>query len=293
MAINHKTKKAGMVPSSRSNLCTTLFFIVLFTVPALFLLHTTKTISICSSMPNLPWSWSGDLRQAEFAWNHLQFSKSVPPPLPLKIAVFSRKWPMSKTPGGMERHAQTLHMALAHRGHRIHVYTSPPDEGNGEAGSSDTNVMPVIHWHEGGPGKWKYRSAWELFDKENQHEAFDVVHSESVALPHWLARNVPNLAVTWHGIALEALHSTIYQDLARGPNDSVSATFKIDTDGVIPKVLNEIRFFKSYAHHVAISDSCGEMLRDVYQIPNKRVHVIINGVDEDDFQDHGQVATKN
>ncbi|KAK9985110.1 hypothetical protein SO802_034635 [Lithocarpus litseifolius] len=25
------------------------------------------------------------------------------------------------------------------------------------------------------------------------------------------------------------------------------------------------------------------MLRDVYQIPNKRVHVILNGVDEDEF----------
>ncbi|GER33349.1 RNA-binding KH domain-containing protein [Striga asiatica] len=33
--------------------------------------------------------------------------------------------------------------------------------------------------------------------------------------------------------------------------------------GMIPKVLNEIRFFPSYAHHVTISDNCGEMLRDV------------------------------
>ncbi|KAL9177260.1 hypothetical protein ABFS82_01G047600 [Erythranthe guttata] len=51
----------------------------------------------------------------------------------------------------------------------------------------------------------------------------------------------------------------------------------------IPKVLEEIRFFAKYAHHVAISNSCGEMLRDVYQIPSKRVHVIVNGVDEDEF----------
>ncbi|URD96808.1 Glycosyl transferases group 1 [Musa troglodytarum] len=51
----------------------------------------------------------------------------------------------------------------------------------------------------------------------------------------------------------------------------------------IYKVLSEIRFFRSYAHHVAISDSTGEMLRDVYQIPSGRVHVILNGVDEDKF----------
>ncbi|CAM8880808.1 unnamed protein product [Rhodiola kirilowii] len=290
MAFNNKGKKTSMVPFLRSNLCTTFFFIVLFTVPAFFLLHTTTTISMCSSIANAPWSWSGDLRQAEFAWNRLHFSKTVPPPVYLKIAVFSRKWPMNKIPGGMERHAQTLHIALAQRGHRIHVYTSPPDGGAGEAGESDPNHMPRIHWHEGDPGKWKFRSAWELFDTENQHEAFDVVHSESVALPHFLARDVPNLAVTWHGIALEAFQSTIYQDLARGPNESASATLKTDTDGVIPKVLSEIRFFKSYAHHVAISDSCGEMLRDVYQIPNKRVHVIINGVDEDDFQMNAELG---
>jgi glycosyltransferase involved in cell wall biosynthesis len=52
---------------------------------------------------------------------------------------------------------------------------------------------------------------------------------------------------------------------------------------MMPKILNEIRFFHNYAHHVAISDSCGEMLRDVYQIPSKRVHVIVNGVSGDDF----------
>ncbi|CAL8155397.1 unnamed protein product [Prunus armeniaca] len=55
--------------------------------------------------------------------------------------------------------------------------------------------------------------------------------------------------------------------------------------GVVPKLLNEIRFFHNYAHRVAISDSCGEMLRDVYQMPNKRVHVIVNGVNEADFSE--------
>ncbi|CAM8877917.1 unnamed protein product [Rhodiola kirilowii] len=281
MAFNNKAKKTG---SSRSNLCTTLFFIVLFTIPIFFLLHTPTTMSICSTIANKGSSWSGDLRRAEFAWNRLHFSKDVPPPVSLKIAVFSRKWPLNKTPGGMERHAHTLHTALAHRGHRVHVYTSPPDWGTGEAGGSDPKTMPRIHWHEGDPGKWKYRKAFEQFDEENQREAFDVVHSESVALPHWLARDVPNLAVTWHGIASEGLQSIIYQDLTRGRNENISTTFEKEKESIIPKLLDEIRFFKSYAHHIAISDSCGEMLRDVYQIPNKRVHVIINGVNEDDFQ---------
>ncbi|KAL0407927.1 UNVERIFIED_CONTAM: hypothetical protein Sradi_1727100 [Sesamum radiatum] len=68
----------------------------------------------------------------------------------------------------------------------------------------------------------------------------------------------------------------------------MSPAFNNSLQVMIPKVLNEIRFFSHYAHHVAISDSCGEMLRDVYQIPTKRVHVIVNGVNEEDFiQDLG------
>lgn len=140
-------------------------------------------------------------------------------------------------------------------------------------------------------GKWQYNKAWEQFEAENQVEPFDVIHSESVALPHWMARKLPNLVASWHGIALESLQSDIYQDLALRPeHESLTKEFIQSVQGVIPKVLNEIRFFKSYAHHVAISDSCGEMLRDVYQIPTKRVHVILNGVDENDFGQDPQVG---
>ncbi|KAK8603931.1 hypothetical protein V6N13_096396 [Hibiscus sabdariffa] len=64
----------------------------------------------------------------------------------------------------------------------------------------------------------------------------------------------------------------------------MSPAFNDSLYGVVPKVLDEIRFFHKYNYHAAISDSCGEMLWDVYQIPRRRVHVILNGVDEHDFQ---------
>ncbi|KAJ4830066.1 hypothetical protein Tsubulata_009274 [Turnera subulata] len=305
MAFNSKPKKTHVPNPGRSNLCTTLFFIVLFTIPALFLLHTVTPINttsmICTtfassssqSRQTIKPFWSGDLRAAEFAWNHLPFSDTQPPPVKLKIAVFSRKWPVGSAPGGMERHAYTLHTALSRRGHDVHVFTSPLDRypSSSPAAQSagiigDKYPSPQIHGHEGEPGsKWRYNKAWEKFEEQNQQqgEPFDVVHSESVALPHWVARNVPNLAVSWHGIALESLQSDIYQDLTRKPNEPISPLFNQSLQGVVPKVLNEIRFFRNYAHHVAISDSCGEMLRDVYQIPTKRVHVILNGIDEDSF----------
>lgn len=280
MAFNNKPKKP--ILSLQSSLSTTLFFIVLFTIPALLLLHTPTT-SICNTFSTHTKTFSGDLRAAEFSWNRLKFDEHKLPPVSLKIAVFSRKWPVGAVPGGMERHAHTLHTALAQRGHKVHVFTSPPLDATGTIVSQDV-VQPIIHYHEGEPGRWRYNKAWENYQEENNNEPFDVLHSESVALPHWLARELPNLAVSWHGIALESVHSNIYQDLTRHPEEPMSPIFNKSIQGVIPKVLNEIRFFKNYAHHVAISDSCGEMLRDVYQIPTKRVHVIVNGVDEHEFR---------
>ncbi|XP_004509535.1 uncharacterized protein [Cicer arietinum] len=279
MALNNKSKK----PISRSNFIffTTLFFIVLFTIPALFLLHTPITSSICTPFisPKTK-TWSGDLTLAEFSWNKLQFFPNKSPLSPLKIAVFTRKWPTGTTPGGMERHAYTLHTALAQRGHKVHIFTSPQD---GQSSIKNQQGSPFIHFHEGEFDKWRYNKAWEQYENENKKEPFDVIHSESVALPHYVARNLSNLAVSWHGIALESLQSSIFQDLARRPDEPISPFFNKDLEGVVPKVINEIRFFKSYAHHVAISDSCGDMLRDFYQIPTRRVHVIVNGVDEDEF----------
>ncbi|PHU28964.1 hypothetical protein BC332_01057 [Capsicum chinense] len=282
--------------SLNSNLCTTLFFIVLFTIPTLLLLHT-PTNSICTSTSLKIKSWSGDLRDAEFSWNRLKFDNKDPTLKTLKIAVFSRKWPMSATPGGMERHAYTLHMAMARRGHQVHVFTSPPMEHVTPTTShmiddstQSPNLSPIIHWHEGEAGKWRYNKAWEHYEKENEREPFDVIHSESVALPHHVALGLSNLVVSWHGIALESVQSRIFQDLARNPNEPMSSTFNQGLQGMIPKVLNEIRFFHNYAHHVAISDSCGEMLRDIYQIPRRRVHVIVNGVDEEEFGEDSRLG---
>ncbi|XP_057448788.1 uncharacterized protein LOC130740267 [Lotus japonicus] len=279
MAANNKFKKSNL--PSHFNFCITLFSLLLFTIPAYFLIQNSTTISKCTPFTK---AWSGDLRLAEFAWNHLQFLEHNPPPTPLKIAVFTRKWPIGTTPGGMERHAHTLHTALANRGHRVHIFTSPPQDTKNQQAGSPSPTSPHIHFHEGEPGKWRYNKAWEQFLVENQLEPFDVVHSESVALPHWLARDLPNLAVSWHGIALESLQSSIFQDLALGSDATRSPDFDKGLQGVVPKILNEIRFFRKYSHHVAISDSVGEMLRDVYQIPSRRVHVILNGVDGEDFK---------
>ncbi|EPS73386.1 hypothetical protein M569_01368, partial [Genlisea aurea] len=223
-------------------------------------------------------AWDGDLLEAEFAWNKLNFPADRRPPVTLRIAVFCKKWPSRSDPGGMERHAQTLYAALAARGHRIHVFTSPHEEEE-----EIPSLNPVIHFHDGEPNKWQYDRAWEMFQQESELDEFDAVHTESVALPYWLAVDIPNLVVSWHGIAYESLHSVIYQELTRKPDEPQYPALEYP----IEKLVKEIRFFSKYAHHVAITDSCGEVLRDVYQIPSGRVHVILNGVDPHVFEsDH-------
>lgn len=42
--------------------------------------------------------------------------------------------------------------------------------------------------------------------------------------------------------------------------------------------------FNRYAHHVATSDHVGDVLKRIYMIPEERVHIILNGVDEEIFK---------
>ncbi|WOL20477.1 hypothetical protein Cni_G29282 [Canna indica] len=286
----HRTKKSNpKMVSHFPTFSTTLLFLLSLSAVALLLLHS-PSLSPCggsNSSSAAPASsnraFFGDLRQVDLSWNSLRLSTDRPPPTTLRIAVFSRKWPIATAPGGMERHALTLHSALARRGHQVHVFTSAPPSADRPPEECADSTSPRLHFLSG--PQWRCEEAWALYEAEEAAGGpFDVVHSESVAVFHRWARNVPNLVVSWHGISLEILHSGIYQDLARGAaNEPMTPAFNRSLAESIYKVLNEIRFFQNYAHHVAISDSTGEMLRDVYQIPSSRVHVILNGVEEDKF----------
>lgn len=108
-----------------------------------------------------------------------------------------------------------------------------------------------------------------------------MVHTESVGLMHTRSRNVTNLAVSWHGIAYESIHSDIIQETLR--DSKVTPQLTILKERVI-KVVEEIQFFPRYAHHVATSDHVGDVLKRIYMLPEERVHIILNGVDEDVFK---------
>lgn len=124
---------------------------------------------------------------------------------------------------------------------------------------------------------------------------FDVVHTESVGLLHTRAKNLPNVVASWHGIAYETFHSDIIQELLRQA-DIAAAVASGGEEAEQPppsspalterakRVVDEVKFFQRYAHHVATSDHCGDVLKRIYMIPEERVHVILNGVDEGVFK---------
>lgn len=219
-----------------------------------------------------------DLLAFPSAWNQLVFS-SNPPPKFLKIALFVKKWPHKSQAGGLERHALTLHLALAKRGHELHIFTTSPPNS-----SFPTYPLSNLCFHLSKPTAAGYLDqalVWKLFQTQNStRRPFDVIHTESVSLLHTRSRNQSNLAVTWHGIAYETIHSDIIQELLRSPKEPQGYVF---TERVT-KVVEEVRFFPSYAHHVATSDHVGDVLKRIYMIPDERVHIILNGVDEEIFK---------
>ncbi|EXC10744.1 hypothetical protein L484_025328 [Morus notabilis] len=212
------------------------------------------------------------------AWNYLSFPSSSPPKL-LKIALFVKKWPHRSHAGGLERHALTLHLRLAKRGHELHIFTTSPP-------NSSFPRYPIgnLHFHLSKPTAGGYldqASVWKLFQTQNSTgRPFDVIHTESVGLLHTRSRNLTNLAVSWHGIAYETIHSDIIQELLRSPEEPQAYAL---TERIF-KVIEEVKFFPFYAHHVATSDHAGDILKRIYMIPEDRVHIILNGVDEEIFK---------
>ncbi|XP_027344366.1 uncharacterized protein LOC113856644 [Abrus precatorius] len=212
-----------------------------------------------------------------FAWNHLIFS-SEPPAKLLKIALFVKKWPQKSHAGGLERHALTLHLALARRGHDLHIFTTSTNS------SLSNSSIDNLHFHFSKPTPAGYLDqalVWEQFQAQNSTgKPFDIVHTESVGLRYTRSRHVTNLAVTWHGIAYETIHSDIIQELLRSPQEP--KTNALNERAM--KVVEEVKFFPNYAHHVATSDHAGDIIKRVYMIPEERVHIILNGVNQQVFK---------
>lgn len=254
------------------------YIIIIFSMCSIILFLSWSN---CCSQCYLPYKKTLQNQQINllsypFAWNNLKFSTN-PHPKSLKIALFVKKWPQKSHAGGLERHALTLHLALAKRGHDLHIFTTSTNP------SSSNHSYENINFHFSNPTPGGYLNQaiiWEQFQTQNKTKPFDIVHTESVGLRYTRSKYVTNLAVTWHGIAYETIHSDIIQELQRQPQEKQTNALKERGE----KVVEEVKFFKNYAHHVATSDHAGDILKRVYMIPEERVHIILNGVNEQVFK---------
>ncbi|KAH0458762.1 hypothetical protein IEQ34_011576 [Dendrobium chrysotoxum] len=264
------------------SLCYLLFFLCfLYSISFIYYSHCSSPCSPQTTINSTPYNHSSTINLISFSssWNHLSFS-SNPPPRHLKIALFVKRWPRQNLAGGLERHALTLHLTLARRGHDVHVFTTNSSFPNSSL-PYYSNAALTFHPIPPSPGGYLNQAlAWKEFQIQNSSQPFDVVHTESVGLFHGRARNLTHLAVSWHGIAYETLHSDIVQDLLREPKEPRHSAFS----DKLGKVVEEVKFFRNYAHHVATSDHVGDILKRVYMIPEERVHIILNGVDEEIYK---------
>ncbi|KDP32498.1 hypothetical protein JCGZ_14701 [Jatropha curcas] len=274
MGFKHHTHRTTLPIRYSTILALALFFtsLFLFISP---LRYVQEPLFPSASKPPL---FNGDLRNAKFPWNKLCFGQTFHEKL--KLAVFSKTWPIGAAPGGMERHASTLYNNLASRGHEIHIFTVPSDRRPHED-IHEGNLH--VYFASNDHGSVNCSLAFEIFNKINTNGvAFDYVHTESVSLPYWRAKTVPNAAVTWHGIWYEIMHSRLFEELFSNPKGNFP-TPMIDLQEAMPRLVDEIRFFSSYKQHIVISKSASEVLVNIYQLPVTNVHIILNGVENAKF----------
>ncbi|KAL2472705.1 UDP-Glycosyltransferase superfamily protein [Forsythia ovata] len=136
-----------------------------------------------------------------------------------------------------------------------------------------------VHFVANDHGSVNCSLAFDIYNQENVAGAFDYVHTESVSSPHGRARMVPKVAATWHGIWHEILHSKLFQDLLVKPKEQFPAGQITDLQEAMPWLLDEIRFFSSYTQYICISNSAGEVLRNIHQLPQRNVHVILKSME--------------
>lgn len=222
--------------------------------------------------------WAGDLREFEGAWNRLCFGHPVQAER-MRIGAFVKTWPMDAKPGGLEHHARVLYHDLARRGHQVHVFTTISNGENVTEYHLESNNLH-IHIVHSELNVTAEEQSWQTF---LDSYPFDVVHIEDVSLAARKAiqiRDSPT-AATWHGINAECIHSDILMERLnpRFEKEFRSEEQQRNLYGRLNKIVEEAKVFRSYGHHVAISDYNADVLRTIYEIPVERVHTIFNGVD--------------
>jgi glycosyltransferase involved in cell wall biosynthesis len=223
---------------------------------------------------------------------------------PLRIIAYSRLWvpPLHGT-GGMQYHALHLYSQLAAEGHTVHVLVTGGPSGHRTLSfdvdskleltdakipskarltvhqvPSEKNGEYSEQWFEGLLAKTKV-----LNDTVG---GFHVAHSESWAgVPNAYQVGLP-MAVTWHGSMLDwfrnEMNLIVHNFRLKGkmPGDHIANRMK----SLGGSVAYEAYMLLTVPHHIVISDSAADDLKQLNLVEEDRVHLIYNGVNPSNFK---------
>jgi glycosyltransferase involved in cell wall biosynthesis len=192
------------------------------------------------------------------------------------IVGFVRLWPSHRPVGGMQLHALELYCGLAARGHEVHVLTTSHPRHRHEVADG-----VHVHYLDGCPAAVyspEYtRRAGEQVRALDAARPIDVIHSESTAALGQTGSRLPVVA-TWHGLAY--CRARTQENRAMVAGTPLAESVRAEARREIEADLRDVARFDA---SIAISHQAFDDLRDIYRIPEDRLHLVFNGLDPGHF----------
>ncbi len=194
----------------------------------------------------------------------------------MNICIFAKGLPVHVT-GGMEIHVQGLVDGLIKKQHHVTVITTRHPQGLEKEEKGDLRIYYV------GDRPLKctkrfYEESVRLFEKLNNEEKFDIVHSQSTSgygFAKSCSKEIPFIA-TLQGTALNEFKSALN---ARSIKSLVMALYILYNDvifGEDDKVVCE-----RADRIIAVSKELKEDIKKQYKVPEEKFVLIQNGIDTD------------
>ena len=198
----------------------------------------------------------------------------------LRIVGVTRAWKTHASASGMEVHAANLYEGLASRGHEVHVITTINESRIDQQTVENDVVVHYVQSDEPGRNSTRFKDEMRrVFQELTESGTVNLIHSESIAGDAIVGSDVPS-AVTWHGVGFCALMDKYNEaQIQINQGHSISQELAERIQSGASKVLDEMRAFRAFDHHVAISDQASTDLKNVYGIPDSRVNIVYNGFD--------------
>jgi glycosyltransferase involved in cell wall biosynthesis len=191
----------------------------------------------------------------------------------MNICIFAKSLPVHIT-GGMEIHTELLINGLAQRGHQVTVITAPHPEGVVHETLHNINIHYLSSRPKYDRGKF-YKESSKLFTKLNSYKIYDIVHSQSslgTGYAKYCKKTAP-LVVTLHGTGINEIKTVL-----KGEASSMKSIFAVPI-WMKMSLLDDPLLFKKSDKIITVSNEICEDVKRQYNIPEKKLVVIPNGID--------------